>query len=132
MTHKSFRYAVVVLLLLSCTISTNAQTLVWEENFDAAAVNPTTWTYDFGDGCERGNCGWGNSELEYYTSRTENARTENGSLIIEARREAFLGKPFTSARLKTEGRMHFKYGTVEARIKLPNMTRALIVRCFCC
>ena len=125
MTYKSIRNAAILLLLLYFGTNTNAQTLVWEENFDAAAVNPTTWTYDFGDGCERGICGWGNSELEYYTSRTENARIEDGKLLIEARREAFQGKPFTSARLKTEGRMHFKYGTVEARIKLPNVTRGL-------
>ena len=125
MTHTPIRNAAILLLLLYFGTNTNAQTLVWEENFDAAAVNPTTWTYDFGDGCERGICGWGNSELEYYTSRTENARIEDGKLIIEARREAFGGKPFTSGRLKTEGRVHFKYGTVEARIKLPNMTSGL-------
>lgn len=124
MIYQSLRYAVLVLLLGNWATA-HTQTLVWEENFDAAAVNPTTWTYDFGDGCERNLCGWGNSELEYYTSRTENARIEDGKLIIEARREAFLGKQFTSARLKTEGRVHFKYGTVEARIKLPNLTRGV-------
>ena len=112
MSHKFYRHLTVLLFLLS-NISTKAQTLVWEENFDQAAVNPTTWTYDFGDGCERNLCGWGNSELEYYTSRTENARIENGNLVIEARREAFQGKPFTSARLKTEGRMHFKYAQLK-------------------
>jgi beta-glucanase (GH16 family) len=120
--YKSFTWTLLLLISIS---TTNAQTLVWQENFDAASVNPSIWTYDFGTGCERGNCGWGNSELEYYTSRTDNARIESGSLIIEAKREAFQGSAFTSARLKTEGRMHFKYGTVEARIKLPNMTKGL-------
>ena len=115
----------LILFLLGNWTNTNAQTLVWQENFDSTTVNPTTWTYDFGDGCERAICGWGNQELEYYTSRPENARIESGSLVIEARKETFLGKPFTSARLKTEGRMHFKYGTVEARIKLPNLTKGL-------
>ena len=90
---------VAVLLLLCFAAATNAQTLVWEENFDQAAVNPTTWTYDFGDGCERNLCGWGNSELEYYTSRTENARIENGVLVIEARKEAFQSKQNVVKRL---------------------------------
>jgi beta-glucanase (GH16 family) len=90
-----------------------------------ATINPETWTFDFGDGCERGICGWGNQELEYYTSRTENARVENGNLLIEARREDFPGKPFTSARLKTYGRVQFKYGTLEARIKVPNLANGL-------
>ena len=120
----NFTMAWAVMLLFSNT-PTNAQTLVWEENFNATNVNTAIWTFDFGDGCERALCGWGNQELEYYTSRPENARIENGSLIIEARREAFQTRQFTSARLKTEGRMHFKYGTIEARIKLPNLSNGL-------
>ncbi|QKG53515.1 family 16 glycosylhydrolase [Hymenobacter sp. BRD67] len=112
-------------LLCGGQLSASAQTLVWEENFDGPTINPDNWTFDFGDGCERGNCGWGNQELEYYTSRPENARIENGNLRIEARREDFQGKPFTSARLKTYGRVHFKYGTLEARIKVPNLQNGL-------
>jgi beta-glucanase (GH16 family) len=116
----------LVALLLSAIGVTQAQTLVWEENFNATTINPSTWTFDFGNGSERdAGWGWGNSELEYYTSRTDNARIESGSLVIEAKREAFQGSAFTSARLKTEGRMHFRYGTVEARIKLPNMANGL-------
>ncbi len=102
----------------------NGQTLVWEEHFNDS-IHPKTWTYDIGDGCAKGICGWGNSEMEYYTDRKVNARVENGNLVIEAHREAFQGKPFTSARLKTEGRMHFRYGTIEARIKIPNVTNGL-------
>jgi beta-glucanase (GH16 family) len=126
MLNKSFFKSIIGISFLLLSTQMMAQTLVWEDNFDATSVNPTTWTYDFGNGCERdAGCGWGNSELEYYTSRTENARIESGSLVIEAKREAFQGSAFTSARLKTEGRVHFKYGTVEARIKLPNMANGL-------
>ena len=125
MTYKSTCNAIILLLSICFSTKTNAQTLVWQENFDSTAINPTTWTYDLGDGCARGICGWGNSELEYYTNRAENARIEDGKLVIEARREALGGKQFTSARLKTEGRMHFKYGTLEARIKIPNLTKGL-------
>ena len=106
-------------VLLAATVSVNAQTLVWEEKFNKNTLNGRTWTYDVGDGCAVDNCGWGNSEMQYYTDRKENARTEKGHLIIEAHRQTLEGKPFTSARLKTEGLMQFKYGTVEARIKLP-------------
>ena len=53
--------------------------------------------------------GWGNAELEYYTSRPENVRIENGSLVIEARKENFVNSAFTSGRVKTEGRIHFTY-----------------------
>jgi beta-glucanase (GH16 family) len=102
-----------------------AQTLVWEDNFDGPAIDGSKWIYDVGDGCQIGLCGWGNSELQYYTSRPENARIENGRLVIEARRENFGSRGFTSARLKTEGRMHFKYGTLEARIKVPDLRNGL-------
>ncbi|WP_337245561.1 glycoside hydrolase family 16 protein [Luteimonas sp. gir] len=97
----------------------HAQAPVWQENFDGPSIDGNTWTYDVGTGCQIGLCGWGNAEMQYYTSRPENARIENGRLIIEARRENFDGSPFTSARLKTEGRVQFKYGTLEARIKIP-------------
>jgi beta-glucanase (GH16 family) len=99
--------------------------LVWEENFTTTTLSPQTWAYETGDGCNKGNCGWGNAELEYYTNRSENVRIENGTLIIEARRETMGGKPFTSGRIKTAGRMSFRYGSLEARIKVPNVTNGL-------
>ncbi|HYG38153.1 MAG TPA: Ig-like domain-containing protein [Cytophagales bacterium] len=105
--------------------SGQSQNLVWEENFDGPSINPDTWTFDFGDGCERGLCGWGNQELQYYTSRPENARIENGNLLIEARKENFQTRQFTSARMRTYGRVHFKYGVLEARIKVPDLKEGL-------
>ncbi|WP_139922586.1 Ig-like domain-containing protein [Hymenobacter sp. DG01] len=113
------------LLLLSQAPAQAQQQLVWEENFESTTINPNTWTFDQGDGCAQGVCGWGNSELETYTNRPENARIENGNLVIEARRENYQGKAFTSARLKTLGRVQFKYGTLEARIKVPNLQNGL-------
>ena len=107
-------------------LAANSQTLVWQEEFNTGtSLSNDLWTYDFGDGCERGNCGWGNAELEYYTSRPENVRIENGNLVIEARSENFGSRAFTSGRVKTEGRVHFKYGTLEARIKIPNLANGL-------
>jgi beta-glucanase (GH16 family) len=87
--------------------------LVWHDEFDKA-IGPD-WTFDVGTG---GN-GWGNNELEYYTARPENARVENGVLVIEARKESYQSREYTSARLKTEGRRTFKYGRIEARIQVP-------------
>jgi beta-glucanase (GH16 family) len=73
---------------------------------------------------ETGGGGWGNNELQTYTDRVENARLENGSLIISAIRETFTGtdniaRNYTSARLKTLGRFTKRYGRIEARIKIP-------------
>ena len=91
------------------------RTLVWADEFDKPGLpDSTKWGYDVG-----GN-GWGNKELEYYTDkRPENARIENGKLIIEARKEAYKGSNYTSARLLTKGIAEWKYGRVEAMAKLP-------------
>jgi beta-glucanase (GH16 family) len=95
--------------------------LVWADEFDqpnGSAPDGTNWVYDLGGD------GWGNNELESYTDRRENSRIEDGLLIIEARREGFKGKDgkardYTSARLKTLGKQSWKYGRIEARMKLP-------------
>ena len=106
-------------LLLGCCTQTITMaapagwTLVWSDEFDGASINSQNWTFDLGGG------GWGNNELEYYTDRPENARIENGSLVIEARAERYRNRAYTSARLKTQGRRAWTYGRVEARIRLP-------------
>ncbi|MFC4305060.1 RICIN domain-containing protein [Cohnella boryungensis] len=92
-----------------------AYSLVWSDEFGGSSINSNNWVFDIGTG----SGGWGNNELQYYTSRSENARIENGNLVIEAKREAYGGMNYTSARLKTQGKKSFKYGKIEARIKLP-------------
>src|SRR5688572_25572265 len=69
--------------------------LAWSDEFDEAGLpNPSKWSYSVGGG------GWGNNELQYYTSeRSKNARVENGSLIIEAHKEVFSTNQYTSAKL---------------------------------
>jgi beta-glucanase (GH16 family) len=88
--------------------------LVWNDEFDGSTIQKSNWTFDLGAG------GWGNGEAEYYTARAENARQENGNLVIEARQEKYEGSYYTSARLKTQGLQSFKYGRIEARLKVPS------------
>ncbi|MEQ8574854.1 MAG: glycoside hydrolase family 16 protein, partial [Fulvivirga sp.] len=65
------------------TTEENAAGLVWSDEFNySGAPDSTKWSYDLGDGCPN-VCGWGNNELEYYTSDSKNVRVENGNLIIE-------------------------------------------------
>jgi len=90
--------------------------LVWSDEFNqpnGSAPDATKWGYDLGGG------GWGNNELQYYTDRTNNARIEDGKLVIEAVKENFSGKNYTSARLLTKGKHAFTYGRMEARIQIP-------------
>ncbi len=93
--------------------------LVWSDDFAGTAgisLDPAKWTYDIGTGSN----GWGNQELQYYTSRPENVALDGeGNLIITAKKETFAGAPFTSARIKTQGLFAQAYGRVEARLKTP-------------
>jgi beta-glucanase (GH16 family) len=82
-----------------------------------------------GDGLLNGIPGWGNGEFEYYTANPENAATDGeGNLVITAREldtatsglRCWYGPcEYTSARLITWDRAEFKFGRVEARLRLP-------------
>ncbi len=116
---------VVATLVISCgkgnITSTNERivptlpgwTLVWDDEFDSTAINLSKWSYEVG-----GN-GWGNSELEYYTSRPNNAYVDSGFLVIQALKENYLGNSYTSARLVTKNKGDWLYGRIEVRAKLP-------------
>lgn len=104
-------------------------TLVWGDEFDGTAIDATRWAFETGNGFYDPDAkvwigGWGNGELEDYTSRPENARVEGGLLHIVARKERHGGSDYTSARLKTrakDGRPLFArtYGRFEVRARMP-------------
>lgn len=119
-------------LVLACGGSSTPQTagpaptsgawvLSWSDEFSGAngsAPDPAKWGYDLGGG------GWGNAELQTYTSRAQNASIQNGNLVITAAWETLVGtdgisRDYTSARLKTQGLFSQSGGRFEARIKLP-------------
>jgi beta-glucanase (GH16 family) len=121
---------ILTALLLASLASLRAQappavpegwTLTWSDEFDApdgTPPDPSKWVHDLGGG------GWGNEELQTYTSRPENAVIRHGQLVITARRERVTGadgitRDYTSARLKTLGRFAQRYGRFEARIQVP-------------
>jgi beta-glucanase (GH16 family) len=106
--------------------------LIWSDEFDRDGLpDPAKWSYE--EGFVR------NRELQYYTTnRLENARVENGHLIIEGRKEPFPNARFradaperrwqqtreraeyTSASLTTRQRASWTYGRIEVRAKLPS------------
>lgn len=87
--------------------------LFWADEFDInGAPNPANWTYDLGTG----DSGWGNNELQSYTSNADNVIVEDGILKITAKAD---GASYTSARIKSVDLFEFTYGRVEVRAKLP-------------
>lgn len=88
--------------------------IVWSDEFnEGTRPDPGKWGFDLG------GSGFGNHELECYTDRAENTRVEGGHLVIEARREKFAGRDYTSGRIKTLGHFAQRYGRFEASIQLP-------------
>lgn len=106
--------------------------LVWSDEFDGSAIDPAKWSFDV-------DCwGGGNNERQCYTDRAENARIEQGKLVITARRERTTGpalpasqrpdpqaagelatRNYSSARLTTRGKASWRFGRVEVRASLP-------------
>ena len=104
--------------------------LVWSDEFDGSVIDPAKWSYEV-------NCwGGGNDEQQCYTNQLANAFLANGFLHIVARRENYTGPaasedasdydpavtktlPYTSARLRTKHKGDWRYGRIEARMKLP-------------
>lgn len=89
--------------------------LLWSDEFEGSGLpDAAIWSF------ESMGPGWVNRELQNYTgAREENVRLENGSLIIEARRDFYEGHEYSSARIHTAGQAEFTYGRFEARAKLP-------------
>jgi beta-glucanase (GH16 family) len=126
-TRLFFQATLCVLLIFFSTSHKAAaqEKLVWADEFNGpanTAPDPQNWTYD------EGNKRWGNNELETYCAYRSNttpcsAAAPNayvggdGYLHIVARRS--IKNTYTSARLKGQGLHSFRYGRLEARVKMP-------------
>lgn len=122
---------IVVLILIAVSVRAEQPKLIWSDEFNYEGL-PDSMLWNYETGFIR------NNELQYYTNgRLENARVEDGMLVIEARKERFknsaydpnAGKDwrkarefaeYTSAALNTYNRESWTYGRIEARAKLPS------------
>lgn len=84
---------------------TSWDTLVWSDEFEGSALKTANWQYETGGG------GWGNSELETYTTSTDNVQVHGNVLDITAKSD------LTSGRIKSSNLRTFQYGKIVARIK---------------
>ncbi len=97
--------------------------LIWADEFNTdGPPDPKNWSFDTQANRER----WWHDEAQYYSAnRPENARVENGHLVIEARHEDMSDMPdsggqnYSSARLQSKGKAEWTYGFFDIRAKLP-------------
>jgi hypothetical protein len=96
--------------------------LSWSDEFNApngSPPDPTKWAF------VTGGKGFGNNELETYTTRPANAQQRDGNLVITAQKEDFTGadgipRHYTSARIQTKALFSQAYGRFEASMQLPS------------
>jgi beta-glucanase (GH16 family) len=101
------------LVILSFHSQSQNWKLVWADEFSKNGLpDSTKWGNEVGF--------VRNKELQYYTKmRIENSRVEKGNLLIIGKKENYKGASYTSASLTTDGKHSWKYGKIEARIKIP-------------
>ncbi|NBY14919.1 MAG: glycosyl hydrolase family protein [Actinobacteria bacterium] len=103
--------------------------LLWQDDFSGTSgtgPNSSYWTADLEDGCNIGNCGWGNGERQWYVSGA-NKLNGSSSLVITSNRlsgsnapNCYYGKcEWSSGKITSYGKVNFTYGYLEARIKNP-------------
>lgn len=85
--------------------------LLWNDEFTEDEIDLSRYTHELGDH------GWGNEELQNYTSSSDNSYIEEGKLVIEAK-ETSPGK-YSSARIITKDKFEFVFGRVDIRAKVP-------------
>lgn len=120
----TFGCLVFTLLPVNSVSAQPAQKILWRQEFNGkanAGLSTKIWGYDLG-GLNA------NSEEQFYTKLRKNLRMDgNGNLVIQARPIVEGSKQwlkcisckFSSARIKTQDKLAFKYGRMEARIKMP-------------
>lgn len=107
------KLTIALLFTLLALASSQTWVLSWSDEFsDSDTIDTSKWNFETGN-----NNGWGNNELEYYTSN--NAYISNGQLVIEARQESVDGFQYTSARMTTQNLFSTVYGKFEIRAQLP-------------
>lgn len=93
--------------------------LVWSDEFNGTSLDTGIWNYEIGNG----DWGWGNGEKQYYTNSTKNVEVSDGSLKIHALKDD-AGHKYTSGRITTKNKKTFKFGRIEAKMKLPSFSRS--------
>jgi beta-glucanase (GH16 family) len=88
--------------------------LLWQDNFDQDGfLDPDIWTI------ETGGSGFGNNEAQFYTNQEKNIFVKDHMLHIQAHKENYENRNYTSGKLVTYQKKHIKYGRIEVEAKLP-------------
>jgi beta-glucanase (GH16 family) len=85
--------------------------LVWSDEFNGASLDQSIWSFQLG---QFNDC------VHYSTDLPTNTKVENGKLQLIALEESYQGYSYTASVIKTKHTVNWRYGRVEASIKLPS------------
>lgn len=103
----------ILILIHPLFLKSQCNELLWADEFNNSQLDTTKWNIEVNDD------GGGNSELQYYTGRDENISITGGILKITARKETYQNREYTSGRINSKFKGDWRYGHIEARLKLP-------------
>ena len=107
-------FQIIIIAMISITgnhcLLGQDRTLVWSEEFDGSTIDQNAWHFETGRS---------NDNIHYYTDRPKNVTVEDGKLLIIAHKENYKGYKYTSGHINTEQSQYWRYGRIEASIKLP-------------
>ncbi len=90
--------------------------LVWSDEFEGNELDLNNWEIQTGNGQQYGLWNWGNNEEQWY--QADNVTVSNGRLLIKAIQETIGNYEYTSGRIRSLNKADFKYGRIEASIKM--------------
>ena len=97
--------------------------LVWEEEFEEASLDTSTWNFEYGYGDipELNVWGWGAGQLQEYTDDSSNIYLKDGLLNISLNYDGgrLTDRNYTSSKINTKGKHTWQYGRFVIRAKLP-------------
>lgn len=127
--------ATISVLLILCTVSCDSDepatiddsqiegyTLVWSDEFDAQGIDTDNWTFETGDGTDFGlPAGWGNNELQIYTTDERNASvlTDGDLSVLSITALEDGAGAYTSAKVTTNDLVSVRYGRIDVKAKMP-------------
>ena len=126
-TAKSFGASSITSNIITIPVTPRTYSQVWAEEFSpSTTINSKIWTPENGDGTEYKNRGWGNKERQWYLD-SQSKIDASGALVMTATTDGadaykcYYGTQceWVSSKFVTKGKVGFKYGRIEARIKGP-------------
>lgn len=107
---KTMFYLFICLAYFSCLKAQDFQ-LVWSDEFNGTSLDQSIWSFQLG---QFNDC------VHYCTDLPTNTKVENGLLKLIALEESYQGYNYTASVIKTKHTVNWRYGRIEARIKLPS------------